>query len=190
MLSSDCATRLSTVLSMAHVLAHRSRYKRAPRPCESAPRMRFESAYAFVRLPKPFSHASPQGSSCMRCSRYVQAHTTLPSLRMSRVERALSVRVRIRTHMQSHARMLQPSRSVVMHAHVKERARDGTVPAVTARACLHTRNARTGTHDTRCACRCFLRPGAGRTSTRSMCSVDASGARERDCGISKAPVSA
>ena len=53
-----------------------------------------------------------------------------------------------------------------------------------ARARLHRRNARTGTHGTGCACRCFL---AGRTST--LCSVDASGARELDGGISKAPVS-
>ena len=86
--------------------------------------------------------------------------------------------------MQSHARMLQPSRSGVMHAYVKEREREGMGTAVPARARLHPRNARTGTHGTGCECRCFL---AGRTST--LCSVDASGARELDGGISKAPVS-
>ena len=74
--------------------------------------------------------------------------------------------------------------SGVMHAYVKERAREGMGTAVPARARLHPRNARTGTHGTGCACRCFL---AGRTST--LCSVDASGARELDGGISKAPVS-
>ena len=86
--------------------------------------------------------------------------------------------------MQSNARMLQPLRSGVIHAYVKERAREEMGTAVPARARLHPRNARTGTHGTGCACRCFL---AGRTST--LCSVDASGARELDGGISKAPVS-
>jgi len=51
--------------------------------------------------------------------------------------------------------MLQPSSSGVMHAYVKERARDGTGTAAAARARLHTRNARTGTHGTGCACRSF-----------------------------------
>ena len=57
--------------------------------------------------------------------------------------------------MQSHSRMLQPSSSGVIHAYVKERARDGTGTAAAARARLHTRNARTGTHGTGCACRSF-----------------------------------
>ena len=57
--------------------------------------------------------------------------------------------------MQIHARMLQPSSSGVMHAYVKERARDGTGTAAAARARLHTRNARTGTHGTGCTCRSF-----------------------------------
>ena len=57
--------------------------------------------------------------------------------------------------MQSHARMLQPSSSGVIHAYVKERARDGTGTAAAARARLHTRNARTGTHGTGCTCRSF-----------------------------------
>ena len=51
--------------------------------------------------------------------------------------------------------MLQPSSSGVMHAYVKERARDGTGTAAAARARLRTRNARTGTHGTGCACRSF-----------------------------------
>jgi hypothetical protein len=51
--------------------------------------------------------------------------------------------------------MLQPSSSGVMHAYVKERARDGTGTAAAARARLHTRNARTGTHGTGCTCRSF-----------------------------------
>ena len=57
--------------------------------------------------------------------------------------------------MQSHARMLQPSSSGVIHAYVKERARDGTGTAAAARARLHTRNARTRTHGTVCSCRSF-----------------------------------
>jgi hypothetical protein len=75
--------------------------------------------------------------------------------------------------MQSHARMLQPSSSGVMHAYVKERARDGTGTAAAARARLHTRNARTGTHGTGCACRSFHEPVPTstlcRASTRTAC---------------------
>ena len=100
-----CATRLSTMLSMAHVLAHRSRYKRAPRRCKSALRMRFETACAFIRLLRHYLNYRTRARKDRRihaaCSRYVQAHTTLASLRMSRVAHAFSVRVRIRTHVES-----------------------------------------------------------------------------------------
>ena len=60
--------------------------------------------------------------------------------------------------------------------------RDAGVPAPQR---PHPGNARTGTCGAGCACRCF---GPGRASTH--CSVDASGVRGRDCGISQAPASA
>jgi hypothetical protein len=87
-----------------------------------------------------------------------------------------------RSHAHSYAcRVMRACSSLytsgVMHAYVKERAREGMGTAVPARARLHPRNARTGTHGTGCACRCFL---AGRTST--LCSVDTS-ALVVDCGI-------
>ena len=60
--------------------------------------------------------------------------------------------------------------------------RDAGVPAPQR---PHPGNARTGTCGAGCACRCF---GPGRASTH--CSVDASGARGRDCGILQAPAPA
>ena len=60
-----------------------------------------------------------------------------PSVRMSRVEHAVSVCMRICTHAESCMRMLQPSRSVALLAHVTERAWDGMGTEVTARARLH-----------------------------------------------------
>jgi hypothetical protein len=86
--------------------------------------------------------------------------------------------------LQSNARMLQPSSSGVMHAYVKERARDGTGTAVPARARLHTRNARTGMHGTGGACRCLhelvaLRRSAA--STRPALVVDCGIFRKLPC---------
>ena len=63
--------------------------------------------------------------------------------------------------------MLQPSSSGVMHAYVKERAREGMGTAVPARARLRPRNARTGTHGTGCACRCLRELLALRRSAAS-----------------------
>ena len=86
--------------------------------------------------------------------------------------------------LQSHAHMLQPSSSGVMHAYVKGRARDGTGTAVPVRARLHTRNARTGMHGTCCACRCLrellaLRRSAA--STRPALVVDCGIFRKLPC---------
>ena len=86
--------------------------------------------------------------------------------------------------LQSHARMLQPSSSGVMHAYVKGRARDGTGTAAAARARLHTRNARTGMHATGGACRCLhelvaLRRSAA--STRPALVVDCGIFRKLPC---------
>ena len=67
--------------------------------------------------------------------------------------------------MQSRARIMQPSRSVVMHEHVKDRARDGMGTAVTVREKRAHGQARYG-----------LR-GAGASAGATLSSVDASGAR-------------
>ena len=80
--------------------------------------------------------------------------------------------------------MLQPSSSGVMHAYVKERAREGMGTAVPARARLHTRNACTGMHGTGCACRCLrellaLRRSAA--STRPALVVDCGIFRKLPC---------
>ena len=87
------------VVHGTHV-AHNSRYKRPQRPCESALRMRYESARACVRL---LSHPRMRQPArivvCMRHARDEGKCT--PSLRMSRVEHAFSFCLRFRTHAES-----------------------------------------------------------------------------------------
>ena len=82
--------------------AHKSRYKRPQRPCESALCMRFESACTFIRTPaEAFAHAPAHKdrrthAACSRdkCKR-AQPN---PSVRMSGAEHASSVRIRSHSH--------------------------------------------------------------------------------------------
>ncbi len=97
-------------------------------------------------------------------------------LRVPYAKKPSSVCVRIHTHAESchvsHARMLQPSSSGVMHA--KPRARTGrrghgSDGPVTGNyfPVTSTRNACMGTHGTCCACRCFRELVALRCSAAS-----------------------
>jgi hypothetical protein len=74
--------------------------------------------------------------------------------------------------------MPQPSRSGVMHAYFKVRAREGMGTAVPARARLHPRVARTGMHGTGGACRCLHELLALR-----RCAASTRPALVVDCGI-------
>ena len=87
------------VVHGTHV-AHNSRYKRPQRPCESALRMRYESACACVRL---LSHPRMrQPARIVVCMRHVRDEgKCTPSLRMSRVEHAFSFCLRRCTHAES-----------------------------------------------------------------------------------------